>query len=180
VPGAGFDDSVVFPVYQTVMQSTESYAFFLEADYALTDRWTLTLGGRYTEDDKESGVIDALTPELAVKGNPDNPFDASWDEFTPKVGLRFQMNDSVMFYGLYSKGFRAGGFNGRPAGGEYLAAATPYDPETVDNYEVGMKSEWLDGRMRLNVSAFTMDYQDKQEEQSVPVSPFCASMKRIA
>jgi iron complex outermembrane receptor protein len=40
----------------------------------------------------------------------------------------------------------------------------------VDNYEVGMKSEWLDGRMRLNVSAFMMDYQDKQEEQSVPVA----------
>ena len=75
-----------------------------------------------------------------------------------------------MFYGLYSKGFRAGGFNGRPGGGQYLAASTPYDPETVDNYEVGMKSEWLDGRMRLNVSAFMMDYQDKQEEQSVPVA----------
>ncbi len=170
VPGAGFDDAIVFPVYQTVIQSTESYAFFLEADYQFADRWTLTVGGRYTDDKKESGVIDALTPELAIKGNPDDPFKASWDEFTPKVGLRFQASNDLMFYGLYSKGFRAGGFNGRPGGGQYLAAATPYDPETVDNFEVGMKSEWLDGRMRLNVSAFMMDYQDKQEEQSVPVA----------
>ncbi len=170
VPGTGPDDSVVFPVYQTVMQSTKSYAAFVEADYQLADRWTLTLGGRYTRDEKKSGVIDPLTPQLAVKGNPANPFEESWNEFTPKVGIRYRMNDRLMFYGLYSKGFRAGGFNGRPGGGEYLAAATPYDPETVDNYEAGMKSEWLDGRMRLNVSAFMMDYKDKQEEQSVPVA----------
>jgi iron complex outermembrane receptor protein len=170
VPGAVFDDALVFPVFQTVEQSTESYAFFVEADYALADRWTITLGGRYTNDEKESGVIDPLTPELAIKGNPDNPFDESWNEFTPKVGVRYQADDRLMFYGLYSRGFRAGGFNGRPGGGQYLAASTPYDPETVDNFEVGMKSEWLDGVLRLNVSAFMMAYEDKQEEQSVPVS----------
>lgn len=170
VPGAGFDDSVVFPVYQSVSQSTESYALFLEADYELNDRWTLTLGGRYTDDDKKSSVVDPLTPELAIEGNPGNPFSESWDEFTPKVGVRYRVNDDLMFYGLYSKGFRAGGFNGRPGGGEYLSAATPYDPETVDNFEIGMKSEWLDGRLRANVSAFVMNYKDKQEEQSVPVS----------
>lgn len=170
VPGAGFDDNVVFPVFQTVSQSTESYAVFVEADYELNDRWTLTLGGRYTDDDKESSVIDPLTPELAIKGNPDNPFSESWNEFTPKVGVRYRASEDLMFYGLYSKGFRAGGFNGRPGGGEYLSAATPYDPETVDNFEVGMKSEWLDGRLRANVSAFVMNYKDKQEEQSVPVS----------
>ena len=163
-----FDDSVVFPLFQTVTQSTESYAFFIEADYEIDDRWTLTLGGRYTNDDKDSAVVDVSMPELLTKGGPDNPFKKSWDEFTPKVGLRFQVTDSVMLYGLYSKGFRAGGFNGRPLGGEYFAAEMPYDPETVDNFEVGMKSEWFDGRMRLNVSAFIMDYQDKQEEQSVP------------
>ncbi|HEX7034571.1 MAG TPA: TonB-dependent receptor [Pseudomonadales bacterium] len=170
VPGAGFDDSVVFPVFQTVAQKTESYAFFVEADYRLADRWTLTLGGRYTDDEKESAVIDPLTPELAIRGNPDNPFEASWNEFTPKVGLRFDATDSLMLYALYSRGFRAGGFNGRPGGGEYVAASTPYDPEKVDNYEIGVKSEWFDGRMRLNASAFVMEYQDKQEEQSVPVS----------
>jgi len=73
-----------------------------------------------------------------------------------------------MVFGLYSKGFRAGGFNGRP--GTYEAASIPYDPETVDNYELGIKSEWLDGRLRLNGSVFYMNYDDKQEEQSVPTS----------
>ena len=165
-----FDDSIVFPLFQNVDQETESYAVFIEADYQLSDRWTLTVGGRYTDDDKESAVVDVSMPQLLVEGGPQNPFNESWDEFTPKLGVKFQATDDLMFYGLYSKGFRAGGFNGRPLGGEYEAAATPYDPETVDNFEVGMKSEWLDGRLRLNASAFTMDYQDKQEEQSVPTS----------
>jgi iron complex outermembrane receptor protein len=160
----------VVPLTQTVKQTTKSKAVFLEADYDLTDQWTLTLGGRYTKDKKTSGVVDPLTPELLEYGNPDNPFRKSWDEFTPKAGLRYQVNDDVMLYGLYSKGFRAGGFNGRPGGGEYIAASTPYDPETVDNFELGLKSQLLNDKLRFNVSVFQMDYKDKQEEQSVPIS----------
>lgn len=163
----GLPPGTVLEVPQSVTQTTESSAIFLEADYELTDNWTLTLGGRYTKDKKTSAVVDPLTPELEERGGPDNPFRASWNEFTPKLGVRYRMSSELMFYGLYSKGFRAGGFNGRPGGGQYLAAAIPYDPETVDNYELGMKSEWLNGRLRLNASVFHMDYKDKQEEQSV-------------
>ena len=47
-------------------------------------------------------------------------------------------------------------------------ATTPYDEETVTNYEVGVKSDWLDGSLRLNVAAFFMDYEDKQEELQLP------------
>jgi iron complex outermembrane receptor protein len=107
-------------------------------------------------------------PELEMKGGPDNPFNESWDEFTPKLGVRYRVNDDLMVYGLYSKGFRAGGFSGRA--GTYEAASIPYNPETVDNYELGVKSEWLGGRMRMNASIFYMDFKDKQEEQSVPIS----------
>jgi iron complex outermembrane receptor protein len=156
------------PVYQSVTQTTESKAIFFEGDYLLTDNWTLTFGGRYTEDDKTNAYVDVGMPELEVKGGPDNPFTESWDEFTPKLGLRYRMNEDLMVYGLYSKGFRAGGFSGRA--GTYEAASIPYDPETVDNYELGMKSEWLSGRLRLNASVFYMDFKDKQEEQSVPIS----------
>ena len=114
-------------------------------------------------------------PELAVKGSLSNPFEESWSEFTPKASLSYRMNEDAMFYGLYSKGFRAGGFNGRP--GTYDAAATPYDPETVDNFEVGAKTDWLDGSLRLNGSVFFMKYDDKQEEQSVPTEPAPASRR---
>jgi len=164
----GLPSGTVLTVLQTVAQTTESKALFFEGDYKFTDALTLTVGGRYTEDEKTSGVIDPIMPELAVKGSLENPFEESWSEFTPKVGLRYRFNDDLMVFGLYSKGFRAGGFNGRP--GTYEAASIPYDPETVDNYELGIKSEWLDGRLRLNGSVFYMNYDDKQEEQSVPTS----------
>jgi iron complex outermembrane receptor protein len=164
----GLPPGTVLTVLQTVAQTTESKAAFFEGDYKLTDALTVTLGGRYTKDDKTSGVIDPIMPELADKGSLADPFEKSWSEFTPKVGLRYRFNDDLMAFALYSKGFRAGGFNGRP--GTYEAASIPYDPETVDNYELGIKSEWLDGRLRFNASAFYMNYDDKQEEQSVPTS----------
>ena len=164
----GLPPGTVLTVPQTVIQNTDSQAVFFEGDYKINDAWTFTLGGRYTEDDKDSGVIDPIMPELAIEGSPENPFKESWSEFTPKAGLRYQVSDAAMVYGLYSKGFRAGGFSGRP--GTYEAASIAYDPETVDNYELGWKSEWANGRLRLNGSVFFMKYDDKQEEQSVPTS----------
>jgi iron complex outermembrane receptor protein len=164
----GLPPGTVLEVPQTVVQNTESTAIFFEGDYKINDAWTLTLGGRYTEDEKDSGLIDPSMPELAVEGGLDNPFKKDWSEFTPKASLRYRLNEDVMLYGLYSKGFRAGGFSGRP--GTYVAASIPYDPETVDNYELGWKTTWMDGRLRLNGSVFFMKYDDKQEEQSVPTA----------
>jgi iron complex outermembrane receptor protein len=165
----GLPPGTVAPVPQSVTQTTKSSAIFVEGDYQLTDNWTLTLGGRYTKDKKTNAYVDPLfQEELDELGGPDNPFKESWDEFTPKLGIRYRVRDDLMFYGLYSKGFRAGGFSGRA--GTYEAASIPYDPETVDNFELGMKSEWLNGRLRFNASIFYMDYQDKQEEGSVPNS----------
>jgi iron complex outermembrane receptor protein len=170
-PMPGFPGAIncfVAAIPQTVTQNTDSYAGFFEADYSFSDAWTLTLGGRYTRDEKTSGVIDPAMPQLAVEGSPDNPFEETWSEFTPKASLRYRVSPDLMVFGLYSKGFRAGGFSGRP--NSYEAASIPYDPETVDNFELGMKSEWLDHRLRLNASVYYMEYKDKQEEQSVPAT----------
>ncbi len=92
--------------------------------------------------------------------------EADWGEFTPKVGLRYRMSDDVMFYGTYSEGYRSGGFNGRVD--EFLSAVIPYDPEFLENYELGFKSEFGGGRIRLNGAVFVMDYEDKQEEIGLP------------
>ncbi len=164
----GLPMGTVLTVDQTVVQNTDSKAAFFEADYRLTDALTLTVGGRYTRDEKDSGLIDAGMPQLATRGNLANPFAKSWSEFTPKLNLRYRINEDAMVYGLYSKGYRAGGFNGRP--GTYEAASIAYDPETVDNFELGWKTEWMNGRVRLNGSVFMMKYDDKQEEQSVPTT----------
>jgi len=160
----------VLTVPQSVRQKTTSYAGFFEADWKFTDELKLTLGGRYTRDKKESGVQDPLfQAQLDAEGGSfSHPSNKSWSEFTPKADVTYQFNPDVMGYVLYTRGFRAGGYSGRP--GTYEAATTPYNPETVDNYELGMKSEWLDRRLRFNVAAYLMKYNDKQEEQSYPTS----------
>ena len=152
---------VVLDIPQTTQQETESKALFFEGDYALTDQLTLTLGGRYTEDEKISRQFDNLAT------GPNHP-EESWDEFTPRVGARYEISDELMVFGTFSKGYRSGGFNGRVDSDD--AARQPYDPETVDNFEIGFKSQLLDGRMRFNGSAFLMKYDDKQEELQLPSS----------
>jgi iron complex outermembrane receptor protein len=154
-------------VLQTVQQKTDSQAVFFEGDYKFGDAWTLNVGGRYTKDKKTSGLIDPGMPELATRGSLDNPFEESWTQFTPKLSLKYRFSPDLMVYGLWSRGFRAGGFDGRP--GTYHSAATAYNPETVDNYELGWKAEFLDRRLRLNGAVFVMKYKDKQEEESVNV-----------
>lgn len=145
----------VLDIPQNTHQETESTALFFEADYEFNETWTLTLGGRYTEDDKLSEQRGNLSTA------PNDPSE-KWDEFTPKIGMRYRINDDAMLYATYAKGYRSGGFNGRVDSQE--SARIAYDPETVDNFELGFKTEWADGRVRLNGALFYMDYQDKQEE----------------
>ena len=158
----------VLDVPQSVQQHTESYAGFFEGDYRFANDWTFTLGGRYTHDKKDTGLIDPTMPELATAGGIDNPVSKDWSEFTPKASLKYKLTPDVMVYGLYSRGYRAGGFDGRP--GTYNSAVTPYNPETVDNLELGTKSEWLDHRLRANADVFFMKYNDMQQELSVPLN----------
>lgn len=150
VPGTILD------IPQYTHQETDSQAAFFEVDYSFSDQLTLTLGGRYTRDEK-------LTEQ---SGNLVARADADWTEFTPKVGLRYTVNDDAMLYATYSQGYRSGGFNGRVDSLE--SAVIPYDPEFLDNYELGFKTEWAGGRVRVNGALFFMDYEDKQEEIGLP------------
>lgn len=150
---------VVLDIPQNTHQETDSKAVFFEGDYAFNDTWTLTLGGRYTEDKK-------LSEQRGNLSTAANDPSAKWDEFTPKVGLRYRIDDDAMLYATFARGYRSGGFNGRV---DELASATiPYDPESVDNFELGFKTEWAGGAVRVNGALFYMDYQDKQEEIGLP------------
>ncbi|MEQ8263189.1 TonB-dependent receptor [Pseudohaliea sp.] len=154
---------LVLDIPQTTNQTTESIAAFFEADWRLSDKFTFTFGGRYTEDEKESrqfGEVNTLD-----QGRTSHPSE-KWDEFTPRIGLKYFHNEDVMLFATYSVGYRSGGFNGRVASLE--EAIQPYEPETVDNYELGIKSELFDNRLRLNATIFTMEYNDKQEELQLP------------
>ena len=156
---------LIIDIYQFTEQETTSQAIFFEGDYAVTDALTLTLGGRYTKDEKntrQEGNIKTISGEFT--SNPEE----EWNEFTPRVGARYAFTDDVMAFFTYSKGYRSGGFNGRV--NSVVEAREAFDPETVDNYELGIKSEWLDNRLRLNANIFFMEYEDKQEELQLPDS----------
>ncbi len=164
----------------------DGWAVFGEFHYDITEQLMLILGGRYMEEEKDykgsirfAGNDGAAGPDVPLQGyhgNPDDfylygqpiwvPIDSAaadedWDEFTPRVGLDYRVNDDVLTYIVYSEGFRSGGFNGR---NQNLANIGPFDPETVENWEVGMKSEFLDNTLRLNLAAYYNEYDDKQEE----------------
>jgi iron complex outermembrane recepter protein len=179
----GFAGPPLLTSAQDVTQTTKSYAAYFEGDYKITDRLKLTVGARYTKDKKSSIVNDGtvfiygtteeanpilvLPPSLA-NGNivMTKPVRASWSKFTPKVSVSYNWTDDIMTYALWSRGYRGGGFNGRPA--TIGAATIPYDPETLDNYEIGFKSQFLDNRIRLNGAAFMMKYKDMQQDLDVP------------
>ena len=85
---------------------------------------------------------------------------ASWDEFTPRVAAQYSF-DSGMAYVTYSEGFRSGGFNGRATAPDNTG---PYNPESVKSWEAGAKFILFDNRVQLNVAAFSIKYDDKQED----------------
>jgi iron complex outermembrane receptor protein len=150
------EPGVILDILQRSRQTNESRAVFADVDWRITDSLTLNVGGRYTQDDKETFQYGAVVANA----------DEEWNEFTPRLSVRYQFTDDIMAFATYSSGYRAGGFNGRVNSVE--EAIQPYDPETVDNYELGFKSELMDNRVRLNGAVFYMSYEDKQEELQLP------------
>jgi len=142
-------------------QESRSVAVFAQGDWSFAEKWVLTLGGRYTQDEKDYS-IDA---DVFVNGNfiPPSSFadelDASWNNFTPRAALQYTPNENVNIYGSVSTGYKGGGFNSR---GTTAESVGPYDEETVTAYEVGFKSDLLDRTMRLNMAAFLNEYKDFQ------------------
>jgi iron complex outermembrane receptor protein len=178
---------------QFTRQESESWAVFGEADWAINEKWTLTVGGRWTEDEKstsQAGQVPCGLPNFGgilpppldtdCANDPNTVIGAThdWSEFTPRVGIRMAINDSSMLYGTYSAGYRAGGFNGRVDSVE--TALTPYNQETVDNYEIGYKSQFADNRVRFNAAVFYMAYDDKQEEIQLPSASSGTGQKTFA
>jgi len=156
----GFLGGGVSSLNLPVSQYTTSYAVFGEMTYDFTEQWGLTLGGRYTWDERT--LAGQTTLGFAGGGSLSFPaFDVStkWDEPTWKVTLDYKPSDNVMFYGTYSRGFKSGVYNSVVTG---PAPGAPVNPEILDAYELGFKSFLADGRMRLNGAAFYYDYTDLQ------------------
>lgn len=150
---------------------TEASAIFGQVRFELTDRLTLDIGARYSHETKD--LEEQLQTNLVVPFVRDNPlittFDPmngslggtnnrtqTWTSFDPKATLSFQATDTLYMYATYSEGFKSGGYN---IGG----LQPPFDPETLTNYEVGIKADLFDRRARINLSVFNYDYKNLQE-----------------
>lgn len=139
------------------VQDAESYAVYGELSYAITEALKMSVGARYTKDEK---TMDAQGFSLAT----DAPlFDTNrtvdFSDTSPRVVLDWSVSPDVLLYASWSQGYKAGGFaNGRPANASQATAVFP--SEEVDAYELGMKSEWLDGRLRANLAGFFNDYSN--------------------
>lgn len=153
---------------------TTSYAAYLHATYTFNDTWALTLGGRYTMDKKSADVykeqlfVDGTSSavggqdllSLAVLTDYQN--DNEWKKFSPRVSVDYTLNDDTLIYASYSEGFKSGGFDMRGDATANPGTVNGYDPETVETFELGVKSELFDGRVRLNAAAFYSEYTDMQ------------------
>jgi iron complex outermembrane receptor protein len=159
-------------LFQLSTGKSKSYAAFADARFKFGDL-TLGLGGRYTEDKKSLVTNYGLSPDgscptfLGITAAQCQGSD-KFDEFTWRASLDYQIGSNQLVYASYSKGFRSGGFNGRASTPTSLG---PYQPETVDAYEIGLKADWLDRRLRTNIALFQTDYNDKQEETVQPTAP---------
>ena len=136
----------------------QSYAAFAQGSFKLTDQLSLTGGLRYTSEDKELFIdVRGLAGQVIV---PAQTARASYENWTPRIGLEYQATDDLLAYGSYSKGFKSGGFNIRYVN----PAPSPlaFAPEKIDSYEVGVKAQVLDDRVRINGALFYADYTDLQ------------------
>lgn len=140
----------------------EIWALFGEGTYALTERLDLTLGLRYTEEDREMSRFDT-TVVPAFGTNTTTPFpdlNKTFENVSGTISLAYQWTDDIMTYAKVSRGYASGGFNPRaPDLNSYLAG---FDEETVWNYEIGWKTTWLDDRLLVNGAVFYADYRDLQ------------------
>ena len=171
---------------------TETYAVFGDFSFAFSDQLSLSVGGRYTWDERTANILrqNYLGGGSPFFGGAGVPFGAastnfsgsrSFNKFTPRVSLSFQPTPDHNIYASFSQGFKGGGFDPRGVGanapdlngngirGENAEVAQflSFRPESVDSYEIGYKGNLLDGRLYVAAAAFYADYTDVQIPGSV-------------
>ena len=132
---------------------TEAYAAYAQVAYPFAERWTATLGGRWSHEHK-SASLEAVPG--AVTNAPTPYADArEWDEFTPRVALEYRASFGLAYLS-YSRGFKSGGYN-------YPASLNPVlNPETLDAYELGIKAALANDRVSVRSALFYYDVEDLQ------------------
>jgi iron complex outermembrane receptor protein len=161
----------------------DTYAFFAQGDYHFTDQLSATIGLRWTRDSKDYAITDfwtfagtpnpdvnILAPKLVGVPGFSDPFSIaatkSAQALTPKFGLNYQVTEDMLAYASITRGFKTGGFDFGASGA--VDQSTGYGPEYLWSYEIGLKSQWFQNRLRVNLDAFYYDYTDLQVELFTP------------
>ncbi len=144
--------------------TTTSTAAYANASYAITDRLNFGLGVRYTEEEKHY-IRSTSTFWTSPGFNTTVAMNRTdtWTDTSPMASLDYQFADNILLYGRVATGFKSGGFNGRA---NNAGEDAPYAPETVTSYELGLKSDWLNGNLVANAAIFYNEYSDFQARVS--------------
>jgi iron complex outermembrane receptor protein len=152
---------------------TRSIAAFASLKWTLSDAASIDAGLRYTDESKD---FDFAAVAAGV-GGTGGTSSLDTDGISGDIAFNYSFSDALFSYVKYSHGFKSGGFDEVSAfqsgalttifsGGSipFVMDEFVFDDETIDNYELGLKSTFLDGRLRVNLAAFFMQYEDKQEQ----------------
>ncbi|WP_416907538.1 MAG: TonB-dependent receptor [Polymorphobacter sp.] len=155
---------------------TEAWAGYVQADLALSDQFKATAGIRYTDEEKTFRISDnrffcngptaparCLSNENLIVNLATGPLQIPTTQraklWTPRFALNWTPNDETLLFASATRGFKSGGWNARGTANNTLL---PFDPETVWSYEIGAKTQFLDNRLRVNVTGFFLDTSDLQ------------------
>jgi iron complex outermembrane receptor protein len=160
-----FEDvfGVVVDEFITQENETVSTAVYGDLTYPVTERLNIFGGARYTLDEKtilSTGLSNVpgtfnVNDEYVDAGASDD-----WGAATWRVGADYHFADEIMAYGSVSRGFKSGGYQESP--GDATEAVVTYDPEFITNYELGVRSQFMENRLTLNASVYLADYTDLQ------------------
>jgi len=169
---------------------TETWSLFADFSYDLSDYWSVSLGGRYTSDKRSSIVLrrtfaGGFSPTFGGSGvvvATTSDFDGSeeWTEFTPRASVTWTPSDEQTLYFSYAEGFKGGSFDPRGqtsaapdldgdgvVSDEEIFEFMRFLPETVTSYELGWRTNALDGRLMSSIAVFFADYEDVQVPGSI-------------
>lgn len=173
-----FGDELVAYTGGTV--DTKAWSVFGDVTYDVSDSFSVSLGGRYTQDKRMADVFRAsylgdgspfFGNDAAVFLSASSDFEAerTFKDFSPRIAFNYAPNENTTFYASFSSGFKAGSFDPRGANFASPEVAEGFAPEQLDSYEAGLKSTWADGRARTNIAIFFSDYKDMQIPGSLPI-----------
>jgi iron complex outermembrane receptor protein len=147
--------------------TTESVAVYAQADIKIGTNGTLTVGARYTDEEKTVDFQGTVNSAGMVAAGI--PLSQSEQEITPRIAYAHKFTDNFMMYASATNGFKSGGWNAR---GSSSAALQAFAPETIWSYELGMRGDWVDGRLRTNITLFYSDLEDLQTTSATPDGQF--------